>query len=103
MQLSDAARALRELPDGQREALILVSAGGLSYDDAAKVCSIPVGTMKSRVARGRVALLKMIDGEAPVSTRQQIRVTDGSHDILVQLGALTKDSAHHTGAGAAAP
>jgi len=38
MDLSDATRALDGLPDGQREALILVGAGGFSYEDAAEIC-----------------------------------------------------------------
>ena len=89
MQLCDAVRALRELPDSQREALILISAGGLSYDDAAKIYSVAAGTVKSRVARGRKALSKMIDGHAPLPARMRTRVTNGSNDILAQLSALT--------------
>jgi RNA polymerase sigma-70 factor (ECF subfamily) len=57
MDLDDVRRALSTLPDDQREALILVSAGGLSYEEAATVCGCAVGTIKSRVNRGRKALL----------------------------------------------
>src|SRR3954469_7664340 len=53
LELSDTAEALHALPDGQREALVLVGAGGLSYQDAAKICGTQLGTLKSRVARGR--------------------------------------------------
>ncbi len=65
LKLSDTVRALQELPEQQREALILVAASGLSYDDAGKVCGAPAGTMKSRVARGRAALLEALDGSRP--------------------------------------
>src|SRR5256886_973589 len=49
VQLSDTARALRGLPAEQREALILVGAGGFSYEDAARISNCAVGTVKSRV------------------------------------------------------
>src|SRR5260370_3621309 len=45
VQLSDTARALRGLPNEQREALILVGAGGFSYEDAALIANSPVGTV----------------------------------------------------------
>ena len=56
VELGDVQRALQYLPETQREALILVGAGGFSYEDAAEICGVAVGTIKSRVARGRVAL-----------------------------------------------
>src|SRR6201986_2193022 len=61
-QLSDTARALRVLSDEQREALILVGAGGFSYEDAAAICKCAVGTVKSRVARARQSPLVKLCG-----------------------------------------
>ena len=61
LHLSDVQRGLMELPDSQREALILVGAGGFSYEEAAEICDCAVGTVKSRVARARVALEKIIE------------------------------------------
>ncbi|MGP1274162.1 MAG: sigma-70 family RNA polymerase sigma factor [Caulobacterales bacterium] len=58
LQLDDVRRALLDIPDEQREALVLVGAGGLSYEEAAEVCGCAVGTVKSRVSRGRAALEK---------------------------------------------
>jgi RNA polymerase sigma-70 factor (ECF subfamily) len=87
MNLSDTARALRGLPDCQREALILIAAGGLSYEDAAKVCGTPVGTVKSRVARARFALAKMLDDDKPMPRYLPSGIT-ASEDILGQLSAL---------------
>ena len=52
----DLQRALMELPQDQREALILVGAGGMSYEEAAQICDCALGTMKSRVSRARAAL-----------------------------------------------
>src|ERR1700743_75941 len=47
LELSDTANAMRDLPDSQREALVLVAAGGFSYEEAGKICGVPVGTVKS--------------------------------------------------------
>jgi RNA polymerase sigma-70 factor (ECF subfamily) len=87
LELSDATRGLQELPDGQREALILVAAAGFSYEEAAEICGVPEGTVKSRVARGRLALAEMLDGERKF--RGPSLRTDSSNDILAQLAALT--------------
>ena len=87
LELSDATRGLHQLPDGQREALILVAAAGFSYEEAAEICGVPASTVKSRVARGRLALAAMLDGERKFH-KPSLR-TDTSNDILAQLGALT--------------
>ncbi|HEY3694549.1 sigma-70 family RNA polymerase sigma factor [Phenylobacterium sp.] len=53
--------ALAELPAKHREALILVAAAGLSYEEAAAVCGCALGTIKSRVNRARAKLLRLMD------------------------------------------
>jgi RNA polymerase sigma-70 factor (ECF subfamily) len=59
-------RALLTLPPERREALLLVGAGGFSYEEAAQICGCAVGTIKSRVGRARAALAAMIeDGSIP--------------------------------------
>ncbi len=66
VELGDMQRALMHLPQPQREALILVGAGGFAYEEAAEICGCAVGTIKSRVARGRVALEALLaDGKLP--------------------------------------
>lgn len=52
--------ALLELPAEHREALILVGAAGLSYEEAAQICGCALGTIKSRVSRARARLLKIM-------------------------------------------
>ncbi len=69
VELGDVQRALQYLPEAQREALILVGAGGFSYEEAADICGVAVGTIKSRVARGRVALEVAMTGNALPSRR----------------------------------
>lgn len=61
MQLTDFLRAFAKLSDEQREALILVGASGFSYDEAAKMCGVATGTIKSRANRGRKALSELLD------------------------------------------
>jgi RNA polymerase sigma-70 factor (ECF subfamily) len=56
IDLADLRVALARLSDEQREALILIGAAGLSYEEAAEICECPVGTMKSRVNRARSKL-----------------------------------------------
>jgi RNA polymerase sigma-70 factor (ECF subfamily) len=52
------------LPDVQREALILVGAAGLSYEEVGEISGVAVGTVKSRVSRARVALAAIMAGGA---------------------------------------
>ena len=62
LHLADMRRALMTLPRERREAILLVGAGGFSYEEAAAICQTAVGTMKSRVGRARAALNEMLDG-----------------------------------------
>ena len=60
MQFLDFRAALDRLAADHREALILVGASGMSYEDAAALCGCAVGTMKSRVNRARAKLAEML-------------------------------------------
>jgi RNA polymerase sigma-70 factor (ECF subfamily) len=60
MDLLDFRSALQQLPTDQREALILIGASGLSYEEAANICGCAVGTMKSRVNRARNRLAEIL-------------------------------------------
>jgi RNA polymerase sigma-70 factor (ECF subfamily) len=61
IDLSDFRIALAKLPEEQREVLIMVGAVGLSYEEAAEVCEVAVGTIKSRVNRARNRLAELLD------------------------------------------
>jgi RNA polymerase sigma-70 factor, ECF subfamily len=63
VEFTDFQKALARLPVDQREALILVGAQGLSHDEAAKVCGVTIGTIKSRVFRARVSLAELLSLE----------------------------------------
>ena len=62
--LDELRMSLGMLPAEQREALILVGAGGFAYEEAAAICGCAVGTIKSRVSRARTELQRLLDGEA---------------------------------------
>jgi RNA polymerase sigma-70 factor (ECF subfamily) len=87
-ELSDTARALSVLSDEQREALILVGAGGFSYEDAAAICNCAVGTVKSRVARARKSLMSILEGEDPLPAAKHPVEGDAANDIMAQLDRL---------------
>jgi len=59
--LDELRMALGGLPAEQREALILVGAGGFAYEEAAEICDCAVGTVKSRVSRARKALQAILE------------------------------------------
>lgn len=56
--------ALHRLPDDQEEALVLVGGAGLTYIEAAEVCGVALGTVKSRVSRGRARLLSLLEADS---------------------------------------
>lgn len=62
IDVADVQRGLAMLPDEQREALLLVSASGLTIEEAADVMGCAAGTVKSRVSRGRAALHAYMEG-----------------------------------------
>ena len=62
LEASAAERALAELPEDQRLAVALVLVEGLSYREAAEVLDIPMGTLTSRLVRGRLALVAQLEG-----------------------------------------
>jgi RNA polymerase sigma-70 factor (ECF subfamily) len=78
----DTARcqtALATLNPRQREALILVTAQGLSYEDAASICGVSIRTIRSRVARGHAHLAHLLsirhtqDGDTPAPLKRQAK------------------------------
>jgi RNA polymerase sigma-70 factor, ECF subfamily len=61
LDYEDFRIALAKLPLDQREALLLVGAQGMSYEEAAEVCKVAIGTVKSRVNRARAKLVVLLD------------------------------------------
>jgi RNA polymerase sigma-70 factor (ECF subfamily) len=63
LTLRSVQAALERLPDEQRLAVLLVCVEELSYAEAAEVLAVPVGTIMSRLARGRLALRRLVEGQ----------------------------------------
>ena len=61
----DITRALDELADEPRTALLLVVLEGLTYREVAEVQGVPIGTVMSRLARARMQIRSFLDGERP--------------------------------------
>ena len=93
VELGDMQRALMHLPQPQREALILVGAGGFAYEEAAEICGCAVGTIKSRVARGRVALESLL-AEGKLPSRREHETEAGKtalQSIMSEVEDLSRD------------
>lgn len=86
LALNDFRAAFRQLPDEQREALILVGASGFSYEEAAEMTGVAVGTVKSRANRGRRKLSELLDlsgaDELDMTDQATLAVMAASQPIL---------------------
>ena len=87
LELNELRMALASLPVDQREAVILVGAGGLSYEEAAEICDCAVGTVKSRVSRAREALRRII--ETGDYARDDGRASASMGAVLAELARLS--------------
>lgn len=70
LEMLDIGAALQALPSDQREAVLLVGLEGMAYDEAADVLGVPIGTLKSRLFRGREALWTVRKGERASNLRR---------------------------------
>lgn len=70
LELMDLERALRLLPEEQRQVVLLVGLEGMSYREAAEVLNTPIGTVMSRLSRGREALRQMMAGQVQLTARR---------------------------------
>ena len=86
LQMADFLRAFAKLPDEQREALALVGASGFSYEEAAAMCGVAVGTVKSRANRARARLALILELEMG----ERLELTDGA-----TLAVISSSSGPH--------
>ena len=85
--LNDLRSALQTLSDEQRQAAILVGAGGFTHRQAAELCDVPEGTMKSRVCRARAKLTELLD--AGVLTHDDAPASSAAALIMTELSMLS--------------
>jgi RNA polymerase sigma-70 factor (ECF subfamily) len=87
MAYTDFMAAFEQLPDDQREALTLVGASGFAYHEAAEMCGVATGTMKSRVNRARQKLIELLD----LSADDSLELTDrGTMAVLNARPAIQR-------------
>ena len=86
MQMREFLGALQVLPVDQREALVLVGASGLSYEEAAEILDTRIGTVKSRVSRARTRLEKLLNGGEGFA-RDEDAVTKSMAELRKALSA----------------
>jgi RNA polymerase sigma-70 factor (ECF subfamily) len=67
LQLRDLERAINILPEEQRQVILLVGLEGMRYEDVAAILGIPIGTVRSRLSRGRDMLRKLMDMKPEVT------------------------------------
>jgi RNA polymerase sigma-70 factor (ECF subfamily) len=63
LEFQELRRALAKLTPEHREVLILVGAGGFRYEEAARICNVAIGTIKSRLSRARAELRELLLGD----------------------------------------
>jgi RNA polymerase sigma-70 factor, ECF subfamily len=75
LDLEDFRKALTKLPAEQREVLTLIGANGLSYEEAAAICQVEIGTIKSRLSRARSKLVEILglDEKSDLPAERTIR------------------------------
>jgi RNA polymerase sigma-70 factor (ECF subfamily) len=84
----DFRRAFWQLAPEHREVLTLVGASGMSYEEAAAVCLCPIGTVKSRVSRGRRELKELLESRGLDLPRQALQpVAEADLDRLLETAA----------------
>jgi len=89
-ELSDTLRALNGLPPKMRQSLLLVGVGGYSCEEAAAICAVAAGTVKSRVARARRILSVAREGGISLPPRGacQMHRGDAAEQIVAELSSM---------------
>ena len=86
LELDEVSRALAKLPEDQREALILIGAGGLSYEEVSEICGCAIGTIKSRVSRARDRLAALLE-DVPYDQYDMLPA-NSMGNLIAQLDSL---------------
>lgn len=92
LELRDLERAIAQLPEEQRSAILLVGLEGMRYEEVAAVLGVPVGTIRSRLSRGREALRKLVGIEPD---ERDVAIADAAHASSVGVGRAFGRSSHN--------
>lgn len=72
LDVMDLQTALTHLPNEQRQVLLLIALEEMSYQEVSQTLSIPIGTVMSRLSRGRERLRRLLDGNVPASANLRV-------------------------------
>jgi len=91
LELLALRNALAMLPVDQKEALILVGAGGMAYEEAAEICGCAVGTIKSRVSRARKAVIEILESNSTgYNSDSGMSAEKAFDDIMMQADEIAR-------------
>ena len=76
LSVRDLDRALARIPEEQRRVILLIGIDSVSYEDAATILDVPIGTIRSRLSRGRTALRMLIDRKGGTEAANSAATTD---------------------------
>lgn len=76
----DLGRALHDVPEEYREAVMLHDLGGIPYEEIARLADVPIGTVKSRISRGRRLLAKALEQAAETEASKEERQSSRSQN-----------------------
>jgi RNA polymerase sigma-70 factor (ECF subfamily) len=83
LQLRDLEAAIGKLPQEQRSVILLVGLEGMSYEEVAAILGVPVGTVRSRLSRGRDQLRRLMDPEEELPSERRPR--SARRNIVLQV------------------
>lgn len=87
LELADVSIALHQLPSEQRQAIMLTAAGGCDYEQAASIAGVAIGTIKSRISRGRRSLSGLL--EQPLNRKGKSTAVGGAETMMRDAMAMT--------------
>jgi RNA polymerase sigma-70 factor (ECF subfamily) len=79
LTLRDLEAAIAKLPQEQRQVILLVGIEGMRYEEVAQILGIPVGTVRSRLSRGREQLRRLMDMDDVAPSQQSAGVKGSPH------------------------
>jgi RNA polymerase sigma-70 factor (ECF subfamily) len=77
LSLRDLDRALAQIPEERREVILLIGLEGISYEEAATILDVPIGTIRSRLSRGRESLRTLMDLRDQTEAKSGVAITSG--------------------------
>ncbi|MEM6438776.1 MAG: sigma-70 family RNA polymerase sigma factor [Pseudomonadota bacterium] len=80
LEVAQTLHALDALSEDQRAAIVMISVGGASYAEAAQALGLPLGTLMSRISRGRAAMRRAVDGPETSDARPAAQRTARSEE-----------------------